>query len=90
LSSPTLTDEGGVRYRPIRHSDLRKIVHMLDVGARHRYLAITPSQERFSDLYGLLPPGSFTRLRHLLAHSPQFRLVYRNGQAEIYKVVERR
>ena len=90
LSSPTLTDEGGVRYRAIRRSDLRRIVRMLrHVGGRNRYLAITPSQERFSDLYGLLPPGSFARLRHLLAHSRQFRLVYHNGQAEIYKVIER-
>jgi hypothetical protein len=86
--APALTDEGGVRYRAIRRSDLRGIVRMLDgVGGhnRNRYLAITPSQERFSDLYGLLPPGSFARLRYLLGHSPQFRIVYSNGQAEIYK-----
>jgi hypothetical protein len=87
-AAPTLTDEGGVRYREIRRSDLRRIVRMLDgVGGRNRYLAITPSQERFSDLYGLLPPRSFARLRYLLAHSPQFRIVYSNGQAEIYKVI---
>ena len=62
---------------------------MLDnAGGPDRYLAITPSQERFSDLWGLLPHGSFARLRYLLAHSPQFRIVYSNGQAEIYKVSE--
>ena len=87
-AAPALTDEGGVLYRAIRRSDLRQIVRMLDgVGGRNRYLAITPSQERFSDLWGLLPPGSFARLRYLLAHSPQFRIVYSNGQAEIYKVI---
>jgi hypothetical protein len=90
-SSPTLTDEGGVRYRAIRRSDLRRIVRMLAPGgARNRYLVISPSQQRFSDLYGLLPPGSFTRLRYFLAHSRRFKIVYRNGHAEIYKVIEPR
>ena len=88
-AEPTLTDEGGVRYRPVRPSDLRRIIHMFDyVGGRNRYLAITPSQERYSDLWGLLPRGSFTRLRYLLAHSRHFRIVYSNGQSEIYKVVQ--
>lgn len=90
-ASPALTDEGRVRYRAIRPSDLRRIVRMFaDVGGRNRYLVINPSQERFSDLYRLLPPGSFAQLRYLLAHSRLFRIVYRNGQAEIYKVLERR
>jgi hypothetical protein len=46
---------------------------------------LTPSQQRFGRLYGVLPDGAVRSLDRALASSDAFRLVYRGGQASIYK-----
>jgi hypothetical protein len=88
-SAPSLTDQPHVLYRPIEPADAAKIALMLaKTGARDRYIAITPSEERFIRLYRLFPNGSLERLEQVLDASRRFVLVYRNGPARIYKEVK--
>jgi hypothetical protein len=54
-------------------------------GARHTFLILTSSQERFARLFGLLPAGSVEGLAQVLRTSPSFRLVHARGDASIFR-----
>ena len=51
------------------------------------YLILTDSQSAAVRLDGIWPPGSYERVTHALLTSPNFKLVYRNGDAMILQLV---
>jgi len=51
------------------------------------YLVISPSQTHYLTYYGLVRPGWVGELHAALLGSGRFRLVYRNGSAEVFQVV---
>jgi hypothetical protein len=49
------------------------------------FLALTANQQSYDQVLGLLPKGSLARLGAALARAPQWRIVYRNSVASIYR-----
>jgi GT2 family glycosyltransferase len=91
--APALTDHP--RYRRAR-LDGAELAHVeatiARYGVRHTYFMITPSQERYGRLFGLLRPGSSLRLARALRTSRAFGLVYQRGPAFVfrYRAAEKR
>jgi hypothetical protein len=84
--SPALTDERGVRRGGLGPEDVSAVKRLLDAdGVAHSYVVLSPSQERYARLYGLLRHGSLRALERGLVASGDFRLVYRSGGARIFK-----
>ncbi|HYZ30192.1 MAG TPA: hypothetical protein VE570_14115 [Thermoleophilaceae bacterium] len=84
---PKLSDMRVLRQRLARRRDVPAIAGFLRAaGARRTYLSITPSQESYSRLYGIMPRGALGRLVGLLRGSREFRLVYRRGRAFVFEL----
>ena len=49
-----------------------------------RFVAVSPSQERYVRFHGLAPPGSLARIAAALRSSRNFELVYERGAASIF------
>jgi beta-glucanase (GH16 family)/GT2 family glycosyltransferase len=85
-SGPTLTRDASYRNRKLGRKDLPRLEGTLaGYGAKHTFLLLNPSQERFARLYGILPGGWLQSLERALDSSPAFRLVYRRDSSSIYK-----
>ena len=83
---PGLSDYVAYRGRRLDRSDLRHLRATVSAyGARHTFLIVTPIQENFVRLYGLLPAGSSASLARALRASRSFRLVYERGAASIFE-----
>jgi hypothetical protein len=91
LDSPlSLVETPGFRPHRLGPQDVPVLERLLRKGGtRARYLALTPSGERYARFYGLAPGDSFARLGRALAASPDFRLVFRRGAAQVFEYVER-
>jgi GT2 family glycosyltransferase len=84
---PALSDYVAYRRRRLDRGDVPRIAATLGAfGARHTFLILTPSQERFGRLYGLLPPGTSESLTRALRASRLFRPVYERGPAAIFEL----
>jgi hypothetical protein len=84
--APSLTDHAAYRSRRLGVADLPRIERTLRTyGARHTFLTLGASQERYARLYGLLPAGSFQSLDRALRRSPAFLLVFRRGPSSIFE-----
>lgn len=49
------------------------------------YVVVSPSQANYLELYGLANPSSITALTDALGASPQYREVFRDGAARVYR-----
>jgi GT2 family glycosyltransferase len=84
--SPTLTGLPAFRNRSLSRKDLPRLEATLrGYGIEHTFVFLTPSQERFARLYGVLPAGWQRSLERALRASPDFRRVYRRGAASIFE-----
>jgi len=84
---PALSDYIAYRRHRLGRRDVPSIAATLGAfGARHTFLILTPSQERFGRLYGLLPPGTSESLARGLRTSRLFRPVYERGPASIFEL----
>jgi hypothetical protein len=85
--TPGLTDrDEGLRRGTLGPADLPRVESTLrGYGGRRKFLILTPSQERFGRLYGILPAGGFRTLGQALAASPSFRLVFRRERSSIFE-----
>lgn len=54
---------------------------------RPGYLVFTPSERNYAQMWGLLPGSEYDRFRALVARSPKFTVVYRQGDGMIAKRV---
>ena len=89
--APALTDHAGYRGSRLRRRPLPRVEATIGAyGARHTYLILTSSQERFGRLYGLTPAGSVANLARALRKSRSLHLVYERGGASIFRYRERR
>jgi hypothetical protein len=87
-SPPSLVEAPGFRPHRLGPEDVPVLESLLQRNrAPTRYVALSPSGERYARFYGLAPSGSFARLAHALAASPDFRLVYRRGAARVFEYV---
>jgi GT2 family glycosyltransferase len=85
-AAPALISRLKLPERGFTRRDLHRIeVAMGSFGARHTFLILTSSQERFARLFGLLPAGSVEGLAQVLRTSPSFRLVHARGDASIFR-----
>jgi hypothetical protein len=85
--TPSLT-EGGDGLPPGRPgpADLPYVERILrGYDGRRTFLILTPSQQRFGRLYGILPEGSLQSLERALLASPSFRLVFRRERSSIFE-----
>jgi hypothetical protein len=85
--APVLADDKEVRERGVGPEDATAVERLLNEnGAAHSYVVLSPSEERYVRLYGLLPPhGSLAGLERGLLASGDFRVVYRSGGARIFE-----
>ena len=84
---PQLADVRSLRLHGFTRRSLATIAATLrGAGARHTYLLVSPSELRYSELYGVFPRRSLERLAPLLRSSRRFRQVYRNGGASIFEL----
>jgi hypothetical protein len=82
---PTLLTAPGYRPHSLGAADLPRLEALLRRDhAPQRYVAISPSEERYARFHGLAPPGSFARITGALRTSPDFELVYERGTAAIF------
>jgi GT2 family glycosyltransferase len=85
-AAPSLIERLSLRHRQLAAGDVRRIERsMRRFGARHVFLILTSSQERFARLFGLLPPGSVDSLAQILRTSPSFHLIRARGGASIFR-----
>jgi hypothetical protein len=84
--NPNLSDNPGFRANGIGAEDIPAIEgYIREGGVRHTFLVLSPSQERFARLYGLLPRGTFASIERGLDASPRFRIVKRIGNSRLYQ-----
>jgi hypothetical protein len=82
---PSLSDLPEFPGRRLGTRDLPAIERVLvSRRAAHVWFVISPSQERFSRLNGLFPPGTTATLRRAMDASPAFRAVYRRDGVWIF------
>jgi hypothetical protein len=82
---PTLVTLPGYRPHPLGAADVPTLEALLRRDdSPQRFVAISPSQERYARFHGLAPPGSFARMAGALRTSPNFKLVYERGAAAIF------
>jgi hypothetical protein len=82
-----LTDRTRFWTEPFDPAAMGRLAALLrTLHGRDVYLILSPSQESAARLYGLVPPGSFARLRRALLRAPEFTLVFRHGRALIFRV----
>jgi O-antigen/teichoic acid export membrane protein len=80
-SAPVLARQTAARMRAAGHSGR--------FGRREpqqSFLLITRSEEAELDMQGPWPVGALARLERVLAHSPRFRLLYRNRDAVVFSL----
>lgn len=85
-SSPNLLNDGDVEGRlwgPAEVQTLSDLQSGYDAPAH--YVVVSPSQEDYMTLYGMVKPGSVPRLTAALRASPQYRLVHRDGEALVFE-----
>ena len=63
---------------------------LLEQSATERFFMISPSQEKYAELYGLMPSRSAPALTAAFLRSPDFQVVFRDGDAYVFKLVPRR
>lgn len=82
---PHLITQPGYRPHPLGARDLPALEALLrrDDSPR-RYVALSPSQQRYARFYGLAPSASLRHLAAALRASPDFDLVYHRGAASIF------
>jgi hypothetical protein len=83
-ASRALTDIRGLRGRRLGARDIPAIAGFLQRARGPRYLVLSPSQRRYARYAGLFAPGSFKTLAAALRESPRFRLVFRDGPAQVF------
>jgi hypothetical protein len=85
-----LTEHEEFRGRVLGEREVPRIRRLLrGVDASERYFLVSPSQVAFTELYGLLPTRSPSSLVQALTASRDFRLVYRRGEASLFRLVDR-
>jgi GT2 family glycosyltransferase len=86
--APGLTDRRGFRGRRLGRRDVPRIAAALrSYGNPRTFIALTPSQDRFNRLFGILPQGSSRHLARALRSSRSFRLVYARDGASIFRLL---
>jgi hypothetical protein len=89
--APALTDHARYRGQRLHRISLPRLDATLAAyGARHTFLILTASQQRYGRLFGLVPASTSDRLARALRASSSFRLVYGGGAASIFRYRGRR
>jgi len=84
--APALSDHPGYRRRRLGRADIHRITKTIGgYGAPHTFLIVTPSQQRFARLFGLMDAGSARGVERALRSSRSFQLVYAGGGASVFK-----
>ena len=83
--APALIDHARYRRRGFGHRELTHLEATIGAYGPRTFLTVTPSQEHYSRLFGLLPAGSSARLVRTLRESHAFELVYERGRASIFR-----
>jgi hypothetical protein len=85
---PSLVEAPGFRPHRLGAADVGRLSALLERdGAPVRFVALSPSQQRYARYHGLAPAGSFGRLAAALRASPDYRLVYDRGGALLFRYV---
>ena len=85
-AAPTLTDQARFRGHELGAADLPAIEATLrGYGVPHTYLVVNGAEERFAQLYGILPDGWAGSLTSALQASHDFKIVYHRGGAWIFE-----
>jgi hypothetical protein len=81
---PSLLAMPGFQDRMLGPADVDAVAREL-AGYRHAYLMVSTSQAAYAELFDITPPGAVERLQQGLLDSPRFRVVYRNGDATLFR-----
>jgi hypothetical protein len=80
-----LTEKSSLDDKLLGSASIPAIVQfMQDTYAKHSYLVLSPSEQRYGQLYGLLPAGTLASLDSALKASTDFQQVYSRDGAVIY------
>lgn len=83
----SLAEKPAWRNRTFTRADIPRLERALQrYGVPNTYVFLTPSQERYGRLYGIVSPQSRPTLEQVLRGSPSFRLAYRGGGASIFEL----
>jgi hypothetical protein len=83
---PSLLATPGFAGHRLGAADIPRLEAYIRRQGHHRaYVVLTPGQENYARLNGLLPAGSLSSLAGALERAPAFRLVYRRGHAWIFE-----
>ncbi len=87
-STPNLIQNLEFRHRPLGAADIPAVIQVMRNYADRGFMVFSSSQDRYTDTYQLAPHGALRSLETAIAHSPRFRLWYRNGDARIYRLID--
>lgn len=82
LSGPTF------RKRQLGAADIPSIISRIKENAQYGYITFSKDQTAYAEAFRLTPPRALEHLESAVARSPDFRLWYRNKDAQIYELVE--
>jgi hypothetical protein len=86
-STPNVIQNQEFRHRPLGAADIPAVIQVMHHYADRGFMVFSSSQDRYTDTYRLAPPNALASLETAIAHSPRFRLWYRNGDARIYRLI---
>ena len=82
---PALVTQPAYRPHLLGAADVPALEALLQRdNSAQRFVAVSPSQERYVRFHGLAPPGSLARIAAALRASRSFELVYERGSASIF------
>lgn len=85
---PSLISDRRLRHRSLDTDTLPIVEEVLrSYGGRHQFLVVSASQDHYSQLYGLFPPGSLQRLRAALDVAPEWRAWASSANCTIYELL---
>ena len=86
-ASTTLTDVVALRHDFVKQADATTVAQLLrEQKGTRKYLVSSPSQQHYLEYYGIVPRGWVDQLLTALRKSPEFRVAYRSGTAEVFEL----
>ena len=85
--APTLMTVSSFRNRQLGVAEVPNVISIIKQYAQRGYIAFSKTETGYAELFHLTPPGALGHLEAAVARSPDFRLWYRNNDAQIYEMV---
>ncbi len=85
---PSLLGTGVFENRPLGAKQIPAVIGLIQQYSHKGFLVFSATEDRYTAVEELTPPGALENLEHAVAASGRFRLWYATADARIYELIE--